>query len=113
MPSLVLGAVTFGPRSWSVRAGGAPDTTGHGSDLVGQVEFGRSGRPADVESAIACTDVGPHGNRLAGMTTEVGLFRGAVRLGRGRTVLNCMRGSVHWRRRARRPSASWAPILCW
>ncbi|MEW1647206.1 ScbA/BarX family gamma-butyrolactone biosynthesis protein [Streptomyces sp. NPDC091219] len=55
--------------------------------------------PANVELTVACTDVALHGKRLAGMTMEVGLARDGVRLGRGRMVLNCMRGSVYRRLR--------------
>ncbi|MFB7592516.1 ScbA/BarX family gamma-butyrolactone biosynthesis protein [Streptomyces sp. NPDC056169] len=56
-------------------------------------------QPANVELAITCTDVTLQRNRLAGMTMDVGLTRGAVRLGRGRMTLNCMSGSVYRRLR--------------
>ncbi|MEU1090076.1 ScbA/BarX family gamma-butyrolactone biosynthesis protein [Streptomyces sp. NPDC005576] len=56
-------------------------------------------RPVDVELAIDCSDVTLHGDRLAGMTMDVGLSRGATYMGHGRMVFSCMRGSVYRRLR--------------
>ncbi|MCZ9338844.1 hypothetical protein NGM37_13780, partial [Streptomyces sp. TRM76130] len=56
-------------------------------------------RPVNVELTVDCTDVTLHGSRLAGMTMDVGLARGAVHLGHGRMTLNCMRPSVYRRLR--------------
>lgn len=56
-------------------------------------------RPVDVELAIACKDVVLHKNRLAGMTMDVLLSRGATEMGHARMVFNCMRGSVYRRLR--------------
>lgn len=56
-------------------------------------------RPVDVELTVEATDVKLHGDRLAGMTMEVGLARGTVALGHGRMTFNCMRRSVYRRLR--------------
>ncbi|MCX5000571.1 ScbA/BarX family gamma-butyrolactone biosynthesis protein [Streptomyces longwoodensis] len=56
-------------------------------------------RPFDVELTIEGTDVKLRGDRLAGMTMEVGLVRGAVVLGRGRMTFHCMHPSIYRRLR--------------
>jgi hypothetical protein len=55
--------------------------------------------PFDVELTIEGTDVKLRGDRLAGMTMEVGLARGAIVLGRGRMTFNCMHPSIYRRLR--------------
>lgn len=56
-------------------------------------------RPVNVELTIDCTDVTLRGDLLAGMTMDVGLAWGPVRLGHGRMTLNCLRRSVYRRLR--------------
>ncbi|MFJ6292100.1 ScbA/BarX family gamma-butyrolactone biosynthesis protein [Streptomyces griseoviridis] len=57
------------------------------------------GRPADAVLGIDCTGVTVQGTRLTGMTMNVQITRGAVRLGRARMTLNCLRPSVYRRLR--------------
>ncbi|MGW0855015.1 ScbA/BarX family gamma-butyrolactone biosynthesis protein [Streptomyces sp. NPDC002690] len=56
-------------------------------------------RPVDVELAIECRDVRLHANRLAGMTMDVLLSRGATEMGHARMVFSCMPRSVYRRLR--------------